>query len=68
MKLKTQLNLCITGSAVLTLITLILTVVFADDGWFSFGPSSRLIIAGVVIDTPKKYSVLVVIVVLNSVM
>jgi len=67
MKLKTQLNLCIAGSAVLTLATLILTVVFADDGWFSFGPSSHLIIAGVVIDTPEKYSVLVVVIVLNSV-
>jgi hypothetical protein len=67
MELKAQLNLCIAGSGVLTLVTLILTVIFADDGWFSFGPSTHLIIAGVIIDTPQKYSVLVVIIVLNSV-
>lgn len=68
MKLKTQLKLCIAGSAVLTIMTLIFTTVFAEDkGWFSFGPSSNLSIAGVVIDTREKYSVLVIVVVLNSV-
>jgi hypothetical protein len=35
--------------------------------WFSFGPSSHLSIAGVVIDTQPKYSVLVVAIVFNSV-
>jgi len=68
MKLKEQLKLCIIGSAVLTIITLIFTTVFAEDkGWFSFGPSTHLSIAGVVIDTREKYSVLVIVVVLNSV-
>ena len=68
MKLKDQLKLCIIGSAVLTIITLIFTTVFAEDkGWFSFGPSNHLSIAGVIIDTREKYSVLVIAVVLNSV-
>jgi len=68
MKLKEQLKLCIICSAVLTIITLIFTTVFAEDkGWFSFGPSTHLSIAGVVIDTREKYSVLVIVVVLNSV-
>lgn len=67
MKLKSQLNLCIVGSALLTLVALLLTIIFAEDGWFSFGPSSHLIIAGVVIDTPAKYSVLVSIIVFNSI-
>ena len=68
MKLKVQLSLCIAGSAVLTIITLIFTTVFAEDkGWFSFGPSNHLSIAGVIIDTREKYSVLVIVVVLNSV-
>ena len=67
MKLKSQLNFCIAGSAILTLATLLLTIIFADNGWFSFGPSSNLIIAGVVIDTPEKYYVLVSIIVFNSI-
>jgi len=68
MKLKDQLKFCIAGSAVLTIITLIFTTVFAEEkGWFSFGPSTHLSIAGIVIDTHAKYSVLVIIVVLNSV-
>lgn len=68
MKLKDQLKFCIVGSAVLTIITLIFTSVFAEEkGWFSFGPSTHLSIAGVVIDTHAKYSVLVIVVVLNSV-
>ena len=68
MKLKDQLKFCIAGSAVLTIITLIFTTLFAEDkGWFSFGPSTHLSIAGVVIDTHAKYSVLVIVVVLNSV-
>jgi hypothetical protein len=68
MKLKVQLSLCIAGSAVLTIITLIFTTVFAEEkSWFSFGPSSHLSIAGVVIDTQQKYSVLVVSIVFNSV-
>ena len=68
MKLKDQLKLCIIGSAVLTIITLIFTTVLAEDkGWFSFGPSNHLSIAGVIIDTREKYSVLVIVVVLNSV-
>ena len=47
MKLKIQLSLCIAGSAVLTIITLIFTTVFAEEkGWFSFGPSTHLSIAG----------------------
>ena len=68
MKLKVQLSLCIAGSAVLTIITLIFTTVFAEEkGWFSFGPSTHLSIAGVVIDTQQKYSVLVFAIVFNSV-
>ena len=68
MKLKVQLSLCIAGSAVLTIITLIFTTVFAEEkGWFSFGLSSHLSIAGVVIDTQQKYSVLVFAIVFNSV-
>jgi hypothetical protein len=68
MKLKVQLSLCIAGSAVLTIITLIFTTVFAEEkGWFSFGPSSHLSIAGVVIDTREKYSVLVFSIVFNSI-
>ena len=68
MKLKDQLKFCIAGSAVLTIITLIFTTIFAEEkGWFSFGPSTHLSIAGIVIDTHAKYSVLVIIVVLNSV-
>jgi len=67
MKLKAQLNLCIAGSAMLTLVTLLLAVFFSDDGWFSFGPSKHLIIAGVIIDTPAKYSVLVSIIAFNSI-
>ena len=68
MKLKDQLKLCIIGSAVLTIITLIFTTVLAEDKvWFSFGPSNHLSIAGVIIDTREKYSVLVIVVVLNSV-
>jgi hypothetical protein len=68
MKLKVQLSLCIAGSAVLTIITLIFTTVFAEEkSWFSFGPSSHLSIAGVFIDTQQKYSVLVVSIVFNSV-
>ena len=68
MKLKVQLSLCIAGSVVLTIITLIFTTVFAEEkGWFSLGPSSHLSIAGVVIDTQEKYSVLVFAIVFNSV-
>jgi len=48
-------------------VTLLLTIIFADNGWFSFGPSSNLIIAGVVIDTSEKYYVLVSIIVFNSI-
>jgi len=68
MKLKQQLKLCIAGSAVLTIITLIFTTIFAEEkGWFSFGPSSHLSIAGVIIDTREKYSLLIFSIVLNSV-
>ena len=68
MKLKLQLSLCIAGSAVLTVLTLIFTTVFAEEkGLFSFGPSSHLSIAGVVIDTQEKYSVLVIAIVFNSI-
>ena len=68
MKLKVQLSLCIASSAVLTIITVIFTIVFSEEkGWFSFGPSSHLSIAGVVIDTQQKYSVLVIAIVFNSV-
>ena len=68
MKLKVQLSLCIAGSVVLTIITLIFTTDFAEEkGSFSFGPSSHLSIAGVVIDTQEKYSVLVFAIVFNSV-
>lgn len=68
MKLKQQLKFCIAGSAVLTIITLIFTTIFAEEkGWFSFGPSSHLSIAGVIIDTREKYSVLVISIVFNSV-
>jgi hypothetical protein len=68
MKLKEQLKFCIAGSAVLTIITLIFTSIFAEEkGWFSFGPSSHLSIAGVVIDTREKYSILVIAIVFNSV-
>jgi hypothetical protein len=56
------------GSALLTVLTLILTAVFAtDSGWFSFGPSKNLVIAGVVIDNYTKYSILALIIVFNSV-
>lgn len=68
MKLKQQLKLCIAGSAVLTIITLIFTTIFAEEkGWFSFGPSTHLSIAGVIIDTREKYSLLIFSIVLNSV-
>ena len=68
MYLKTRLKLCIMGSALLTVLTLILTAVFAtDSGWFSFGPSKNLVIAGVVIDNYTKYSILALIIVFNSV-
>ena len=68
MKLKQQLKLCIAGSAVLTIITLIFTTIFAEEkGWFSFGPSSHLSIAGVIIDTREKYSLLIFSIVLNSI-
>jgi hypothetical protein len=68
MYLKTRLKLCILGSALLTVLTLILTAVFASDsGWFSFGPSKNLVIAGVVIDNYTKYSILALIIVFNSV-
>jgi hypothetical protein len=68
MELKKQLKFCIAGSAVLTIITLIFTTIFAEEkGWFSFGPSSHLSIAGVIIDTREKYSVLVIAIVFNSV-
>lgn len=66
MKLKTQLSLCVALSTVLTVIMTSLTFEFAGEGWFSFGPSEHLIIAGVVIDTTLKYSILVCIVVFNS--
>jgi hypothetical protein len=68
MKLKQQLKFCIAGSAVLTIITLIFTTIFAEEkGWFSFGPSSHLTIAGVIIDTREKYTLLIFSIVLNSV-
>lgn len=68
MKLKQQLKLCIAGSAMLTIITLIFTTIFAEEkGWFSFGPSTHLSIAGVIIDTREKYSLLIFSIVLNSV-
>lgn len=68
MLLRTQLKACILVSALLTIATLILTAVFANNsGWFSFGPSDNLVIAGVIIDTGLKYIILVVIIVLNSV-
>ena len=68
MKLKVQLKYCIAGSAILTFMTLLFTTFFAEDkGWFSFGPSTHLSIAGVIIDTREKYIVLVIVVVLNSV-
>ena len=68
MYLKTRLKLCILGSALLTVLTLILTSIFASDsGWFSFGPSKNLILAGVVIDNYAKYSILAIIIIFNSV-
>jgi hypothetical protein len=68
MKLKKQLKFCIAGSAVLTIITLIFTTIFAEEkGWFSFGPSTHLSIAGVIIDTQEKYALLLFSIVLNSI-
>jgi hypothetical protein len=68
MKLKQQLKFCIAGSAVLTIITLIFTTIFAQEkSWFSFGPSTHLSIAGVIIDTREKYEFLIFSIVLNSI-
>jgi hypothetical protein len=67
MNLRRQLVACITGTIALTIVVVVFTVTFADNGWFSFGPSDNLVIAGVKIDSTSKYAVLVSVIVVNSV-
>jgi hypothetical protein len=59
--------MCVAGSSVLTVVSMVLAGVFAGSGgWFAVGPSERLVVAGVVIDSAAKYWTVVLVIVANA--
>jgi hypothetical protein len=68
MRIQERLKLCVIVSGILTVVIVCLASLYSSNsGWFSFGPNNGLIISGIHINTTARYSVLVCIIVTNSI-